>query len=167
MRERAERMRDIEPACRVFGAWLQKQVDDGFAMSREFSGELFPVLATSTIDARIRRHGGFKLQKRSGLLTARAARTQAKFRAPGGIRALIDTGRARNSQHTVAHSSGLRWSAVGYLGPHMTGGANGRPPRRNPTPFERHGRAWALAPSAHDRFRRAVAAYVIRGTVTP
>lgn len=161
MFERAERLRNLEPAFRVFGAWLEKRVDDGFQSSREFDGTAFPPLAESTIDSRIRRVGGFKTQKRSGLLTAGAARKQSKMRAPGGIKILVDTARARNSQHTATWSNGMRWSAVGYLGPHMTGGKD--LPRRNPTPFEKVGGKWRLASSAAQRLMQTLTAYVAIG----
>lgn len=164
MAARAERLRDLTPAMKAYGAWLEKQVDDGFDQSREFGGAPFPELKQSTIDSRIRRAGGFKTNKRSGLLTAGAAKKQAKLIAPGGIKPLVDTARARNSQHFDARADGGTWSAVGYLGPHMTGGKAGLQ-RRNPTPFEYVAGKWSLKPEARRRFTETVTAYVLDAKV--
>jgi hypothetical protein len=59
---------------------------------------------------------------------------------------LIDTARARNSNHATTSHDGIEWSAVGYLGYSMSGTV--RMPMRNPSPFYWDGSAWKLRESA-------------------
>lgn len=163
MRERAE---NPEPGYRVVGAYLVAETIKDFSQQREFSGDAFVPLATATIDARLRKAGAKKVAKRGaakGYLTASSAKKQARMLAPGGMKILIDTARARNSVHTTADAHGLVFSVVGYLASHMAGTAD--IPRRNPTPFNRTGNGWALDPVAAKRVREIMTEYIATGAV--
>lgn len=158
----AARCADLEPAFEAFGAYIVKTTDDGFRNEREADGTVFAPLAVATIDARIAKVGGFK-RTRKGSFTKGALKKQARLSAPGGIKILTDTARARNSQHTVATPNSLTWSAVGYLGAHMAG--TSRVPKRNPTPFVRVGNGWALNAKAQDKVTVDIRHYVQTGEV--
>lgn len=159
--ERAKRLRDHTPALKIYAEWVRKATDDAFQNSRELDGTPFPALADSTIEDRVRTTGGKRKSKKK----------EAAMRAPGGIKPLIKTGRMRNSQRAeVTGTNALRWSAIGYTGPHVTGSLSkpGRPPRRNPTVFEgniRDGSA-RLQERAMAKLRDMVASYVETGKVS-
>lgn len=157
----AKAVQDMTKAYKLFGADLVKKTDDGFQSSVGFDGEAWEPLAASTIDARIARVGGFKRTKK-GKFTKGALKKQAKMSAAGGIKPLVDTARARNSQHVQVSRDGLEWSAVGYLGTHMAGtdkagrGRNITIPKRNPTGFELVGGQWVLRDSAKKLMQRRI-----------
>lgn len=152
---------DMTKAYKLFGADLVKKTDDGFHTSVGFDGEAWEPLATSTIEARIARVGGFKRTKK-GKFTKGALKKQEAMLSPGGIKPLVDTARARNSQHVQVSRDGLEWSAVGYLGTHMAGttragrGRNVTIPVRNPTGFELVGGQWVLRESAKKMMQQRI-----------
>ena len=160
----AERTAAPAPAFKVWGEWLRRKVDNGFERSTEWDGTPFAALAPATIDARIAERGGFK-RKKSGGFTKGALKKQAKFSAPGGIKTLVDSGRARDEQRVVqarvGASDGILWTAVGYLEQHMTGTAD--IPRRNPTPFTRAGSSWTMADDASSELAGLLSAYILTG----
>ena len=157
----AKAVADLTKAYKLFGADLVKKTDDGFQASVGFDGEAWAPLAASTIDSRIARVGGFKRTKK-GKFTKGALKKQAKMSAAGGIKPLVDTARARNSQHVQVSRDGLEWSAVGYLGTHMAGtdkagrGRNITIPKRNPTGFELVGGQWVLRDSAKKLMQKRI-----------
>lgn len=162
MRERAERMLNQTPVLKVFAAWATKQMDDSFQSSKTFEGEPFQPLAESTIEQRMR-DAGAGASKRGKKSQAKRAAMQA----PGGIKPLVKTARARNSQRMQARGkNGLEWSAIGYLQPHMEGAKNGRPPQRNPTVFNVKDGELTLKPRAMEKLQKMVAEYIDTGKVT-
>ena len=157
---------NLTPAYKLFGADLVKKTDDAFHASVGFDGEAWEPLATSTIDSRIAKVGGFKRTKK-GKFTKGALKKQAKMSAAGGIKPLVDTARARNSQHVgPASRDGIEWSAVGYLGTHMAGtskagrGRNITIPKRNPTGFELVGGQWVLRDSTKKMLQKRIFQYL-------
>lgn len=90
-----------------------------------------------------------------------ATSKRAKMMAPGGIKILVDTARARNSQHTDPQKHSALWSMVGYMKSHI--GGTGRAPVRNPSPFIRSGGQWVLHPKAVKKLAEMVRAHVIEG----
>lgn len=175
MRDRAARTLDQTPMLKVFASWIDKVTNDDFQESHEFGDVFanFPPLAQSTIEARLREHGGFARKTRrdgmAGDFTKKALKVQREFLAPSGIKPLIDTARAMNSARTVVDSkTSVRWNAVGYLLPHMTGSQDpeGRPPRRNPTVFEV---SWSgapeLKPAAAKKLAAMTSAWISTGEV--
>lgn len=93
---------------------------------------------------------------------AKYKRKRDKLIAPAGIKILIDTARARNSNHVDrATRTSIAWSAVGYLDYHMTG--TKRMPMRNPTPFVYEAGAWVLHPIASKLLDSYIHSYVLRG----
>lgn len=173
MAERAKRVRDMSRPLKVFGAEIVKATDDSFRNSRGVDGAPWPKLAESTIIARhLRRKGGRPKgfsRKRGGRLTESARDTRAKAISSGaGIKPLVDTGRMRNSQNTkVTGRNTLVWSAVGYMGPHITGSTKrpGRPPMRNPTVFEGTGANARLKPQFGERLTKLLTTWVETGAV--
>lgn len=91
--------------------------------------------------------------------------TRGRMLAPGGIKILTDTARARNSQHYVASPNKLVYSVVGYLGAHMAGTAD--IPKRNPTAFDRDGDSWKLGKRGTDKLREVINSYVKTGRARP
>jgi hypothetical protein len=162
--EMAARMQNLQPALEVFGAWLVKSASDSFRAEKEHDGSQFVPLSVGTIDARLRKAGALKTVKRGaakGYLTASAAKKQERMTAPGGIKILTDTARARNSQNYKASAQSLTYSVVGYLGAHMAGTAD--IPKRNPTAFEKAGAGWALGERGSTKLREVIASYVRTG----
>lgn len=196
------RLLDLTPPLRVVAAELEKRTDDALDRSMSPAGEAFPPLATSTVIARARKQKSFSRKgKGSNRLTrgARAKRATAiLFNMGAGplggtpfARALIDTGRLRKSQRARVVGQHVEWSAVGYLGPHITGGTGvagatgsrntlvrqvlsqfkdfqrtaGRPPKRNPTVFELRAGDWHLNESMARYTHRVVHHYVMTGEV--
>jgi hypothetical protein len=89
-------------------------------------------------------------------------RKRDKIIAPSGIRILVDTARARNSNHAdKPQETYFLWSAVGYLAYHMAGTA--KMEARNPTPFVYARGEWTLHPRAAEQMDQAVVNYIIRG----
>ena len=145
MRERAERMRNHTPALKVFCAVVDKATADAFDRAADTEGRPFKRLAPSTLEARVRKVKGARRKSRrpgtKGRLTqgAKDIRTVAgKFEKP-----LTNTAVARNSARCrVSGVNRATWSAVGYLGPHMSGATgagtkhNVTIPKRNPTVFD-------------------------------
>lgn len=123
--------------------------------------------AREAFDARndkIRAAGKARSDTAKSLRNSRAKYKQQKKRisSPAGIKILIDTARARNSNHVdPPQRITMLWSAVGYLGYHMSG--TRRMPERNPTPFMWNGSQWALAADARKDLGTAVTNYVYRG----
>lgn len=162
LRAKAERMRELEPALKVFGRFLEKNVDDCFDQSRDWDGVPFPPLAESTIEKRIGNLKAANKRTKSGGLTKGAKTLREKLRAPGGIKPLVDTARARNSQHTESGPESLLWTSVGYLGYHFTG--NEHLPQRNVSPFVFiNSNNWRLHPRAKDKLHDLVSQHVMRG----
>lgn len=169
----SERLQNMQPALEVFGAWLVKTTDDSFRGEKEHDGSPFEQLKPATINARIRKAGGFRRKKqgeydysaRDADYTKGALKKQAKMLAPGDIKILTDTARARNSQHYVASPNKLVYSVVGYLGAHMSGTAD--IPRRNPTAFDREGDKWKLGKRGTDKLRDVIGSYVNTGRARP
>lgn len=178
MRDRAKRMRDHRVPLKVFGEELVTATADAFQKSIGPDGEAWAPLAPSTIIGRhLKRRGGrpkgfSQKHKRGsvrGRLTDRAklARMEAVL-SQAGIKTLIDTGRMKNSVRAkVMGARSLVWSAVGYMGPHITGSVKrpGRPPKRNPSPFIGHGSGARLVPHMAARLTALVRQYVETGAV--
>lgn len=115
-------------------------------------------------NAKIRASGGDRGSIAKALRNSRAKYKQQKKRIalPSGIKILIDTARARNSNHVdPPERTRILWSAVGYLAYHMSG--TRRMPARNPTPFVFSGGKWQLAEDAMKGLGTAVINYVYRG----
>jgi hypothetical protein len=179
LRTRAMRVADMRPALRVVAQEIEKRTSDSFQNSRSQFGEPFAPLAPSTIAGRIRKQGSANRRTKAGKLTKGAVAMRGKLTAPGGIKPLIDTGRMKNSAHAVVEDgTKIRFSAVGYLGPHITGGQRGgkanRPPMRNPTVFVRSGgggfdflggSSWKLDASMQLYLTKAVSSYIATGKV--
>lgn len=177
--EMGKRFANMSPALKVIGAEMVKRTDDAFEQSRSPAGEAFPPLAQSTLLARARKLKSARKRNKRGELTKGALKTRAKIMAPGGAKPMIDTARARGSQHTEVSPHLLKWSAVGYLAPHITGGQRrgktGMPPKRNVTVFEHGGgglnlsifagtnAGWRMNASMDDFARRTLVAYVQTG----
>jgi hypothetical protein len=146
LKKKSAALHNLEPAYKRFAAEIVKKTDDSFQDSRGYDGEPWPPLAESTIERRIGSLKSANKRGKSGKLTKGATKMRDKMRAPGGIKPMIDTGRARNSQHADTSRDGVEWSAVGYLGYHMTNHIVATV--RNPTPFYWDGSAWKLRDSA-------------------
>lgn len=156
------RVRDMTPCFKAYGRWLEKNVDDCFDQSKDWDGKEFPPLADSTIAARIGSHGAANKRGKTGKLTKGAAILRDKMRSPGGIKPLVDTARARNSQHFEADATGGLWTAVGYLGYHFAG--NDNLPARNVSPFILVGGGWRLHERASSELEARVARWISAGT---
>jgi hypothetical protein len=164
LRAQAERVEDLTPAMKVFGRYVEKNVDDCFDQSRDWSGVPFPPLAESTIERRIGSLKAANKRTKDGKLTKGSQRLREKLLAPGGIKPLIDTGRARNSQHTDAEPDGIVWTAVGYLGYHFEGyGILAHLPARNVSPFVFRAGDFSLHPRARQKLDEIITGYVMRG----
>lgn len=112
-------------------------------------------IRSSEMDAPTRLH---ELRK----ARAKYKRKRDKIISPAGIKILIDTARARNSNHVDrATRTSIEWSAVGYLGYHMAG--TKRMPMRNPSAFVYEAGAWALHPKGAKLLASYVTSYVFRG----
>ena len=108
--------------------------------------------------------GKSRKQITKALRTNRRAyeRKKLKITAPGGIKILVDTARARNSNHVdPPEPTSITWSAVGYLGYHMTGTV--RMEARNPTAFVYAESKWQLHPDAAKQFDQMMLAFIVRG----
>lgn len=97
---RAERLADLRPLLNVVAAEIETLIDDSFKSQASPSGQPWQALSGVTVFRRIARKRGrdgttYQSRRviRRGALTARAA----KQMAPGGMKALIDTGRLRRS----------------------------------------------------------------------
>lgn len=146
---------DMRPALVDVAREIELRTDNAFRAQRSPSGETWNDLAQSTKVARLRKRKtawNKIVGKKNGERTkvrdaAHAAEILSRIESTK-LTALVDTGRARNSQHcdvTGPHS--VQWSAVGYLLPHMAGTEDGQPPKRNPTVFELVGGEWQLISS--------------------
>lgn len=175
MHDRAARVLDQTPMLKVFADWVNKVTLDDFDESHEFGDVFahFPPLAASTIDARIRKHGGFARKSRkdglAGDFTKKALKVQSSFLSEDGIKPLIDSGLTRTSARaTVDSKLSIRWNARGTLLPHITGSFSpeGRPPRRNPTVFEVSSSGKPdLKPAAAKKLADMTAAWISDGKV--
>lgn len=157
----AARFRNLTPMFKAYGRWIERKVDDCFDESKDWDGKAFPPLAESTIAGRIAKQGAANKRTKGGKLTRGAAVLRDKMRAPGGIKPLVDTARARNSQHFEADATGGTWTAVGYLGYHFAG--NDNLPARNVSPFEPEGDGWGLHPKAAAELASRAAKFVSAG----
>ena len=162
LRGKADRLQDLAPAFKQFGAFVEKNVDDCFDQSRNWDGKPFPPLAESTIEKRIGNLKAANKRTKSGELTKGAKALRDKLRSPGGIKPLVDTARARNSQHSVADAESIIWSAVGYLGYHFEG--NEHLPARNVSPFNLDGQGWKMHPRARAELDRLIIQHVMNWT---
>ena len=179
--ERARRFLDLSPALRVVGEEIIKRTADAFGDGRSPFGETFPPLAPSTLQARSRALKSANTRTKSGGLTARAQRTRQSI--VSSAKPLVDTGRARGSQHVDVQANTLTWSAVGYLLPHITGGARGgregMPPKRNVSVFRPASGSgasgistapattagWELEPTMAKFMGETIATFIQRGKV--
>jgi hypothetical protein len=161
MQSQSARVRDMTPVFKAYGRWLEKQVDECFDQSVDWDGKKFPPLAESTIAGRIGNLGAANKRGKSGKLTKGAAVLRDKMRSPGGIKPLVDTARARNSQRFEADATGGLWTAVGYLGFHFAG--NEHLPARNVSPFVPDGGGWTLHPKASSELEKRVGTFVATG----
>jgi hypothetical protein len=166
LKAKAARLQDLSPALKTFGRWVERNVDDCFDQSVDWDGKPFQPLAPSTIEQRIGNLAAANKRTKSGELTKGARELREKLQAPGGIKPLVDTARARNSQHSDTTADTWIWTAVGYLGYHMAG--NERLPVRNPSPFviNSNSRGWKLHPRAQSKLDKIISAYVNRGSTS-
>lgn len=157
------RMRDLTPMFKQYGRWIERKVDDCFDQSKDWDGKAFPPLADSTIAYRISNLKAANKRTRTGKLTKGSTKVREKMLAPGGIKPLVDTARARNSQHfEPARDHGI-WSSVGYLGYHFAGNEN--LPARNVSPFVLgggNGDDWSLHRLAAEQLENLLAKHVLR-----
>lgn len=161
MRAQAARMNDLTPVFRTFGRFVEKQVDDCFDRSEDWDGKAFPPLADSTIEKRVGNLKAANKRTKAGELTKGARALQSKLRSPGGIKPLVDTARARNSQHVEVDKLFCTWTAVGYLGYHFAG--NEHLPARNVSPFVLVSNDWVLHKRAHAQLDALIKQYVTDG----
>lgn len=174
--DRAARARDLTAPLQVVAAEIDRETDAAFRASRSPAGEVFPRLAPSTVRARAAKlPGASRRSKKTGGLTAGArgkrkgARDVYAANPPGGPKLftpLIDTGRARGSAHATADASGISWTAVKYLEPHIAGGKRGLIPKRNVSVFEIRGGIARPIPKIHSLLLRTVATYVSTGRLS-
>lgn len=165
LRGQAARMNDLTPAFKQFGGFVVKQVDDCFDKSVDWNGTAFHPLADSTIEKRVGNLKAANKRTKAGELTKGARALQSKLRSPGGIKPLVDTARARNSQHFDADKLFGTWTAVGYLGYHFAGNPN--LPARNVSPFVLLGSDWVLHKRAHTQLDALIKQYVTGGSTAP
>lgn len=159
MQARSMRMRSLRKPLQVVAREIEKLTDDAFDRSMSPAGETFPSLAESTIEARARQSKAARKRDEFGDLTPKAERIRAGIRAPGGVKPMVNTGRARNSQHaTVIGDDAIQWSAVGYLEPSITGGKH--IPKRNVSVFEKSGDGYVLIPALQQKLRGAIVTHV-------
>lgn len=94
-------------------------------------------------------------------LTKGAQSMRDKMLAPGGIKPLVDTARARNSNHATTTRECVEWTIVGYLGYSMSG--TEKMPERNPSPFYWDGSQWKLRDSAMKSLGTHLRAHILSG----
>jgi len=164
LKAKSAKIKNLEPAYKRAAAEFVKKTDDSFQNSKGYDGEAWEPLTQSTIDKRVRSLKAANKRGKSGKLTKGAQAFRSKLMAPGGIKPLVDTARARNSCHATTSKDGIDWSAVGYLGYHMGGSADGKLPKRNPSPFEWNGSAWILRESAKASLFKYVTAHIYGGS---
>ena len=164
LKAKSSALRNLEPAYKRFAAEIVKKTDDSFQNSKGYDGEAWEPLAQSTIDGRVGSLKAANRKTKAGKLTKGAAKLQGALRAPGGIKPLIDTARARNSNHATTSRDGVEWNAVGYLGYHIGGSADGKLPKRNPSPFEWDGSKWVMRESAKRSLYAAIRNHVFGGS---
>lgn len=146
LKAKSAKLHNLEPVWKRFGAEIVKKTDDSFQNSKGYDGEAWEPLSDVTIEQRVGSLKAANKRTKAGKLTKGAHALQTKLRAPGGIKPLIDTARARNSNHATPSRDGIEWSMVGYLGYSMSGTV--KMPKRNPSPFEWNGSQWILRASA-------------------
>lgn len=135
MKSRLER---LSPVLKVIAEEITERTDASFPKSASPLGAQWATLATSTLIDRARRRSPAARKRQKNAphrLTKGAKAKRVGFvlayhngqQGFGGVTAtpLIDTGRMRKSQRTLVKNNALEWSAVGYMGPHMTGGKTG------------------------------------------
>lgn len=138
MADMAKRMLRLDPALKVIAEEIGERTDSSFAKSASPLGAQWSALATSTLIERARKRSpaARKKQKNAPHRLTKGAKAKRvgfvlayhnQIQGFGGVTAtpLIDTGRMRKSQRTLVKSNAIEWSAVGYMGPHMTGGKTG------------------------------------------
>lgn len=165
LRAQAARVNDLTPMFKNYGRWLEKQVDDCFDRSEDWDGVEFEPLAESTIAKRVGSLKAANKRTKSGGLTKGAKTLREKMLAPGGIKPLVDTARARNSQHFESSKTWGVWTAVGYLGFHFAG--NERLPARNVSPFVLVNNDWVLHRRAAEQLDALIKKYVTTGSTAP
>lgn len=180
LRDMADRVKDLTPAMKVVARQIEKETDDAFRGSRSPLGTPWNAIKESTA---LNRKGARKLKQRvnrrtkEGGLTKGARGARGKLFQKGVLGAqafagadlaatalgkpLIDTGRMRNSVNVKVSKRSVRFRAVGYMAPHMTGGKN--LPKRNPTIFEGEPGRFRLVPRIAQMLRETVARYVSQG----
>lgn len=163
MAARVWRLKDLSPVMKTGAALITKLTDDAFARSKSPKGESFPDIKDATKLARAPKKA--KRRTKKGELTSSAKAFRAKLLSSGGSKPLISTGRARNSQRAKGTKKEIRWSAVGYLAPHITGGKPGgtRPPKRNVSVFEGKPGAFRLVRVVAQRLTASIARYIETG----
>lgn len=181
LQDMSQRVRDLTPAMKVVARQIEKETDDAFRASKSPRGEPWKMIKEETA---LNRKGGRKLKKRVNRRTKAGGLTKGAMGARGKLfdkgllgaqafagddvsaaqlaKPLIDTGRMRNSVNVKVSKRSVRFTAVGYMAPHMTGGEN--LPKRNPTVFEGEPGDFRLVPRIAQKLRETVARYVMRGT---
>lgn len=158
MRDRAQRVRDLSPVFKLIGEDLIKETSDAFRKSRSPLGEPWDDIKDAT------KLGRKSVRKRAGERTSKGARTKRAMTFRQGLleqsKPLVDTGRMRNSPHTITQRRRLRFSMVGYTGPHITGDKSGNLPKRNPTAFENVGGRWRLIPRLRQKYVQKIIQHV-------
>jgi hypothetical protein len=158
---------DMRPALSDVAREIEKRTDDAFRKQVSPAGERWSDLAHSTRVSRLRKRKGVwqkvtgtKKGERARVTDAdQAASMLAKIEAVK-LTPLVDTARARNSQHCdVTGPTSLQWSAVGYLLPHMSGEPD--LPKRNPCVFELVVGRWALVSIVDDYLRKRLVQHVV------
>jgi hypothetical protein len=163
LKKKSAALKNLEPAYKRCAAEFVKKTDDGFQNSKGYDGESWDALSDYTIEKRVGSLKTANKRGKNGKLTKGAKTFRQKLMAPGGIKPLIDTARARNSNHADTSKDGIDWSIVGYLGYSM--GGTDKIPVRNPTPFYWDGSAWQLRESAKKSLGKHISAYVFMETL--
>jgi hypothetical protein len=174
------RLSDLSPVLKVVAQEVELRTDNAFATQTSPSGEVWDALSDATLVSRMRRQKGLSRKDSRGRLTQGAKKKRATAflstkgfavgKAPFAV-ALTDTARARRSVRARVVGDHIEFSAVGYLGPHITGASGaGRSktvsiPKRNPTVFELRSGAWFLNASMAEYLHNAVRRYVTTGAV--
>jgi hypothetical protein len=162
MRRRLQAIRDPSPAMKVWARIIEKETDDAFLKQRSPKGDEWPQLAISTLKSRSRKVKGARSRGKDGKLTKSAQKARlGVLLNRASVTPMVDTARMRNSAHVKVLRASVQWSAVGYTGPHMTGGKN--LPKRNVAVFELSGGGWLIVPRVQVRLERVLLNYIVHG----
>lgn len=158
MDRRIMALQDWAPVGKRFVAELRKETRQAFDTTKSPKGDVWPKLKPSTIAKRKVKKAAPSARAATSLEAALALSLGA-----AGLKPLDDTGRLKKSIGYVATRGGFKFFAVGYLRPHMSGGGQNklRPPKRNPTPFEKVGDRYQLIPRLALRLRELARQHVL------